>query len=326
MSFVSASEVAGGSLGEGPRFDRSVDSNGYLWWYVDGLSEDGRLGFTVIAFIGSVFSPYYRWARRGLADPAAFSSMHVVLYGAGHKRWSMIDRPRSALLRSKDLLQIGKSTLQWTGSELTMALDERCFPLPQRIRGTIKVHTDVVGSTAAYLDANQNHRWWPINPSAKVEVALEEPRIRWRGEGYFDSNDGSVPLEDSFTSWNWSRGSRSDGGAGILYDVIERDGCSRQISLLYEPKLGTKVWEGPSVTNELAKTRWRLRRTTRAEDGSSRVLRTLLDSPFYSRSVIRSRLFDQDITAMHESLDLTRFTNPVVQLMLPFRVGRVRTG
>ena len=45
-----------------------VDANGYAWWYVDALSEDGREGLTIIAFIGSVFSPYYAWTGR--RDPA----------------------------------------------------------------------------------------------------------------------------------------------------------------------------------------------------------------------------------------------------------------
>ena len=47
-----------------PRFDRPVPPNGYLWWYLDALSDDGRHGFTIIAFVGSVFSPYYAAARR----------------------------------------------------------------------------------------------------------------------------------------------------------------------------------------------------------------------------------------------------------------------
>ena len=42
--------------------------DGYVWWYVDALSDDGRHGLTLIAFIGSVFSPYYAW--RGGAAPA----------------------------------------------------------------------------------------------------------------------------------------------------------------------------------------------------------------------------------------------------------------
>ena len=44
------------------RFDAPVPHGGYAWWYVDALSDDGRHGITIIAFIGSVFSPYYAWA------------------------------------------------------------------------------------------------------------------------------------------------------------------------------------------------------------------------------------------------------------------------
>jgi carotenoid 1,2-hydratase len=51
----------------GPRFDRAVPAGGYSWWYVDAISDDGRYGLTVIAFIGSVFSPYYK--QSGRADP-----------------------------------------------------------------------------------------------------------------------------------------------------------------------------------------------------------------------------------------------------------------
>ena len=48
---------------------RPVAPGGYAWWYVDALSDDGRHGLTIIAFIGSVFSPYYAWAAARHADP-----------------------------------------------------------------------------------------------------------------------------------------------------------------------------------------------------------------------------------------------------------------
>ena len=54
---------------DGPAFDVAVPDSGYRWWYVDGISDDGRDGIVVIAFIGSVFSPYYFRARaRGPCD------------------------------------------------------------------------------------------------------------------------------------------------------------------------------------------------------------------------------------------------------------------
>ena len=48
----------------GPDFNVAVPPSGYRWWYLDGLSADGQRGLTVIAFVGSVFSPYYAAARR----------------------------------------------------------------------------------------------------------------------------------------------------------------------------------------------------------------------------------------------------------------------
>jgi hypothetical protein len=59
----------------------------YLWWYVDALSDDGRHGLTIIAFVGSVFSPYYAWAHaRGPALADDHCAINVALYGGGAVR------------------------------------------------------------------------------------------------------------------------------------------------------------------------------------------------------------------------------------------------
>ena len=39
-------------------FAKPVPDSGYRWWYIDGFSDCGRFGVTVIAFIGSVFTPF----------------------------------------------------------------------------------------------------------------------------------------------------------------------------------------------------------------------------------------------------------------------------
>ena len=50
----------------------AVPERGYRWWYVDGLSDDGRRGFTAIYMYGSVFSPWRAQAlRRGEPAPAS---------------------------------------------------------------------------------------------------------------------------------------------------------------------------------------------------------------------------------------------------------------
>ena len=50
--------AAGGRDADGaPRFDQAVAPGGYLWWYVDAISDDGQHALSIIAFVGSVFSP-----------------------------------------------------------------------------------------------------------------------------------------------------------------------------------------------------------------------------------------------------------------------------
>lgn len=318
--------VGGGQPGLGPRFDASMPDNGYLWWYVDGLSDDGRYGFTIIAFIGSVFSPYYKWARyRRPTDPAEHSCMHVVLYGPDRRRWAMTERPSGALNQSSHRLEIGPSAMTWEDGCLTVDIDERCAPLPRSLRGRIRLFADCVYDRASYLDPEKAHRWWPINPSARVEVALSEPDLNWKGEGYFDSNDGDIPLEDSFRSWNWSRGGLADGGAAILYDVVHKSGTQRHLALRFNPDGSVSDFSPECDLQSLGKTRWLVSRESRCQKPASpKILKTLVDSPFYSRSVLSTTLLGEPLTAMHESLDMRRFVSPIVQVMLPFRVFRRR--
>ena len=52
------------------------------------------------------------------------------------------------------------------------------------------------------------------------------------------------------------------------------------------------------------------------------VLMALLDAPFYSRSLVSTRIDDEDVTGVHEALDLRRFRSPIVKGMLACRVPR----
>ena len=81
----------------GPRFDVAVPDNGYRWWYVDGVSDDGRHGIVVIAFVGSVFSPYYFRARQRASVAAErHCAINVALYDKRVGRWCMTERSDSA--------------------------------------------------------------------------------------------------------------------------------------------------------------------------------------------------------------------------------------
>jgi carotenoid 1,2-hydratase len=307
---------------QGLRFDAPVARGGYSWWYVDALSDDGRHGITLIALIGSVFSPYYAAMRRrrGGGDPLHHVSLNVAIYGEG-KRWSMTERGRGALRREKSWLQIGPSSLEWDGDSLVIHIDEIAAPLPVRIRGVVRVHPTAMLEKSYQLDPAGRHHWAPLAPCARVEVALERPSLRWSGVGYLDSNRGDEPLEAAFRRWDWSRTALKR-GAAVLYDVTGRDGPGPLLGLRFDPAGGVEPFEPPPRVT-LPSTRWRVERGTNADPQSSaRVIETLEDTPFYARSVLETNLLGETATAMHESLCLDRFNSRWVQTLLPFRMPR----
>jgi carotenoid 1,2-hydratase len=306
------------------RFDQAVPRDAYLWWYVDALSDDGRSGITLIAFVGSVFSPYYaRARRRGAADPADFCALNVCLYREGGKRWTLTERGRGAVQRSGHGFEVGPSTLHWDGSALTYRIDEVTVPLPARVRGTVRVHPRAVLPSGFALDSTGRHRWHPIAPSARVEVELTHPSLRWSGQGYLDSNAGDEPLENAFARWDWSRAALPDGSTAVLYDTEPRDGIPRSLAVRIRGDGTPEHFDPPPRAPLPPGAMWRVARGTRSEPGAPpRVIRTLEDTPFYARSAVAARLLGTPVVAMHESLSLDRFRQPWVQMLLPFRMPR----
>jgi len=290
---------------------------------VDALSDDGAHGLTLIAFIGSVFSPWYRWARRGGGgDPANHCTMNVALYGRGGKRWTMTERGRAAVSRDAANLAIGPSSLHWDGNALRADLYEVTAPWPSRVSGSFRLIPKALATHQVALDGAGRHRWGPIAPGARIEVALDRPGLTWQGTAYFDTNAGDEPLEEGFVGWDWCRAPLGAGGVGVLYHGQRRDGTAFTTALRYGTDGSAEDFEPPPLCT-MKPGFWGVKRTTLAEPGRPPcVTQVLEDAPFYTRSVIASRLLGEDVTAVHESLSLDRFVAPWVQLMLPFKAPR----
>ena len=272
-------------------------------------------------FQGSVSNPYYAWARRrGPADPQNFCALNVALYGPSG-RWAMTERRRAALSRGASWLAIGPSALSWDGNALTVTIAETGAPVPRPVKGTVRLYPEALETRVVAIDHAGRHRWSPIAPCARVEVALERPNLSWSGRAYCDTNSGDAPLEADFAQWHWSRASLANGTA-VLYDVTPREGGGRSLALRYDRAGGVAEFPLPPRV-PLPATLWRVARQTRADAGHAPVLReTLEDAPFYARSVLETRLCGEAATAVHESLSLDRFRAPWVQAMLPFRMPR----
>ncbi|HEV7234358.1 MAG TPA: hypothetical protein VGN36_08930 [Sphingorhabdus sp.] len=298
-----------------------VPPQGYRWWYVDALSDDGAYGLTIIGFIGSVFSPYYRKSGRGL--PLDHSCLNIALYGRG-ARWVMTERGAGDTAQERDALSIGPSAMRWNKDRLIIDIEERDIrlgiPWRRRVKGRIILHPEMLNPRSFKLDPAGRHHWQAIAPRARIEVRMDAPDLGWNGSAYLDNNWGDEPLEAGFQSWHWSR-AHVGKEVAVIYEGKRRDGSHFGSALRFDASGSPQEVELPLVA-PLPRTWWAMERQTRADRGCASVVRTWEDSPFYARSTVASRLWGQPVVAVQESISLDRLVNPVVQAMLPYKMPR----
>jgi len=285
------------------------------------VSDDGSTGLVVIGMLGNVFSPAYAAARRRdpRAEPLDFCTMNVALYGARGDAFALTERRREAVFRTKDELVIGRSVMRWEGGALRVDLDERRAPFGGRIRGRVRIEPGPVLCHHAVLDGHGRHHWWPVAPTARAEVTLDEPNLRFSGNAYHDVNAGDEGLEDGFSSWSWSRGNTKS-GAVVAYDVTRRDGERASLGVTVDRHGQVSPLSAPAWS-PLPATAWRLERRTRSDHGQdARLLRTLEDTPFYARSLVETELLGERVRAVHEVVSLDRFASSWVRFLIPFRM------
>jgi carotenoid 1,2-hydratase len=324
-----------GSDALGPRFDAAVPEGGYAWWYLDGISEDGQEAVTVIVFVGSVFSPYYYRARararaaagKSVADPRRHCGFNVALYRREAKNWVFTESRGESVRADARSFELGGNRIAWEGGTLVVRVDDRTAPWRRPIRGELRLVPTAPPADNAWgaieLDANREHRWLPVAPTALIEASFEQPEWSFRGSGYHDSNWGDSALEDAFSSWNWCRSERGD-ETKVVYDLLPRNAERRRHAWSFTPGGPRRSLEGlGEIDHRLPETQWKVERCTRSDpDTVPELVRTLEDAPFYSRSLLSTTLEGGAGLTMHESLDLDRFRRRTTQFMLPFRMRR----
>ncbi len=288
------------------------------------MSDDETAAIVVIALIGNPFSPDYHGARaRGDASALGYSSMNVALYARGASAWALQEQQICETDRSASDLAIGTSSMRWEGDQLVVEIDERTSPIARSLRGRVVIHPEVQPGLELAIDAEGEHRWWPVAPVARIEADFAEPRIAFSGHGYHDANAGSRPIDAAFERWSWSR-ARFEQSALLTYDVVPSSGDERALALRVG-KDGSvedleRTWRTPLVT-----TSWRLPRQIRVDEGSeARVVRSLEDGPFYARALVETQLGGQRVVAVHEELAAHRLRSPVVRLLTRARMRTLR--
>jgi carotenoid 1,2-hydratase len=206
----------------------------------------------------------------------------------------------------------------WLSDELVVDINEKCAPIPNPLRGTIRLQPKEIYRDAVTLDEHGKHGWEAVAPSARITVTLTHPSLTWSGFAYHDMNWGDEPLETAFSDWTWLRANTAS-GTQVLYDVVRRNGTQKSFGLRFENGKTTPREALPM--HALPKGLWRMPRAVQSEQRPELVA-TLEDAPFYTRNHVRIGIDGETCNAFHESLSLDRFTNPIVQRMLPFRMPR----
>lgn len=306
---------------QGLRFDIKVDDGGYAWWYIDAISDDGVYGITIIAFIGSVFSPYYAWSKA--RNPFDHCALNVALYGPGIGRWAMTERPKNNVSISANEFQLADSAMTWDGSKLRIKIDEHLSPIPSPVRGEVIVDTSFQNNQSFQIDEKGRHRWRPICTAARVSARFTDPDLSWSGNGYLDTNDGDEPLEDGFRFWDWSRAELPNGESAVLYNCDLWNGGQQSIAIRLDKSGNIEQAEQPSAVPLPPTPIWRIKRRTGADHGTQpKLIKTLEDTPFYSRSIIESTIWGETCRSMHESFSGARYQSPIIKSMLKFRMPR----
>jgi carotenoid 1,2-hydratase len=279
-----------------------------------------------------VFSPYYAAAfqREGAqVNPENHCALNVALYGAAGKRWTMTERGVRHIIRERTQFNIGPSRMQWLNDHLEIDIDEVAMPLPRRVRGSIRVYPQALCTYNAALDDKGRHRWGPIAPCARIEVAMDSPAASWKGQAYLDSNEGDEPVSGPFKVWDWSRAAMADGSTAVIYDVQLENGHNRLLAERFKPNGEVESFE-PSARQPLPTTLWQVGRSMRSEVREKGALpykpasvkETLEDTPFYARSLVNATLLGERVTAVHETLQPQRLKAWPMSYMLPFRMPR----
>ncbi|MEO1027909.1 MAG: hypothetical protein AAFX02_02515 [Pseudomonadota bacterium] len=234
----------------------------------------------------------------------------------------MTERGETQVSRSSHIYKIASSQIEQTGDKLIFDINETSVPLPRALRGRVTVDMPYCHDHTYDLSEAGGHIWRPICPTARVNVEFDQPGLNWSGHGYVDMNLGDGPIEQAFDFWDWSRQPIADDGTRIRYVTnpageeerslgveFGSDGSVREVDL--EP--GCPLPSTPI---------WRIKRRSGLFEGEApKIVKTLEDTPFYSRSIMSYPSAPERL-AVHESLSGPRLAHPVVKCLLPFRMPR----
>ena len=233
----------------------------------------------------------------------------------------MTERGEESLIQTKDQLKIGPSSFSWEKDKLVIRIDEIATPHLDRVYGKITIKPKAITEVEVCLTPDGAHVWRPFAPNAEIEVDIKKKGWNWKGHGYFDANFGTRALEQDFSYWTWGRFPDSN-GSFTFYDAALRNKKLFSAALRFKNDGTVEEISAPPEA-KISRSLWAVKRKTRCDLGyKPKQIKHMLDAPFYTRSAVRTKLYGEELTGVHEALDLDRFASPLLKPIIALRVPR----
>lgn len=234
----------------------------------------------------------------------------------------MTERGSKATERHSHIYKLANSQIEQIGNQLIFDINETSVPIPGALKGRVTVTMPYCHNETYDLSKAGGHTWRPICPTSRVNVEFDKPGLSWSGHGYVDMNLGDGPIEQAFDYWDWSRQPLENGGTRIRYVTNPAGEDQAEIGIEFHPDGTTRRVELEAGCPLPSTPIWRIKRRSGLFEGEApKIVKTLEDTPFYSRSLM-SYPSAPDRFAVHESLSGPRLAHPVVKCLLPFRMPR----
>ncbi len=298
----------------GPDFDLDVPPDGYAWWYVDGISDDGAQPSRSSA--SSARSSRPGTAGRGRRNPHNHCCINVATYGPrrplhddrpGRDRASPDPRPAS---------RSGRARMHWDGDRArpSTSTSAPSPPLVPASAARIRVHPAAMTGVELPLHPDGTHVWRPFAPTSRnrgrprpPRLAVDRPRLFRRqlrdpraGGRFLLLDLGALPTR---------------AGATCLYDATRRDGSTlSRRDPLRRGGPARHAFEAPPPA-PLRRSRWALSARDARRPGHHARVRSSRCSMRRSTAAPPSdtTIDGETSVGVHEALDLDRFATPLAE-------------
>lgn len=220
----------------------------YEWWYFDGLSTDGKYGFTIIFYEGNPFSRRYltshsvNGGQQTLAS--RFPAISITIYDNGSPVYYSFNehRPEDAEFSSEQVYgRTGKCAFSVEVSDEKLnyfLILEQELPNGDSISGNLTFTSSPIQLSGFsvgegdFISEGEPHQWNLVQPSADVKGELiiegfQKHHFEFAGQGYHDHNLGLEPMDESFVDWYWGR-VHFDSMTLVYYIMKKKSGDQKQ--------------------------------------------------------------------------------------------------